>query len=384
MQTGTQSLDSRRLGNDGGAADAASAFVKTFPCTGCGAKLSFAPGTTTLKCEYCGTSNAFEEDDTRIEELDFDTYLKALEGKQETIEDEHVKCEKCGAEQNLPSNLFASRCTFCGVAIVSKSYANRRIKPKSLVPFQVERRAAQESFRRWVRKLWLAPNDLKRYAQSDAGLIGIYLPFWTYDAWTSSDYRGERGDDLNRNESYTTTNSQGETVTQTRTVRDTRWTAVSGHIDKFHNDVLVMASRSLPADIVGATERWDLMKLVPYKPEYVSGFQAEAYQVGLRDGFPIARQVIDEQIASAIRSDIGGDHQRILHVDARYSDIKFKHVLLPVWVSAYRYRDKAFRFIINGQTGEVSGESPKSWWKIAFLTLAILIGLFILLVLASK
>ena len=363
--------------------EGAPAFVKTFPCTGCGAKLSFAPGTTTLKCEYCGTSNAFKEDDTRIEELDFDTYLKALEGKQETIEDEHVKCEKCGAEQNLPSNLFASRCTFCGVAIVSKSYANRRIKPKSLVPFQVERRAAQESFRRWVRKLWLAPNDLKRYAQSDAGLIGVYLPFWTYDAWTSSDYRGERGDDFNRNESYTSTNSQGETVTQTRTVRDTRWTAVSGHIDKFHNDVLVMASRSLPADIVGATERWDLMKLVPYKPEYVSGFQAEAYQVGLRDGFPIARQVIDEQIASAIRSDIGGDHQRILHVDARYSDIKFKHVLLPVWVSAYRYRDKAFRFIINGQTGEVSGECPKSWWKIALLTTAILAVLFLLLMVLS-
>jgi hypothetical protein len=101
------------------------------------------------------------------------------------------------------------------------------------------------------------------------------------------------------------------------------------------------------------------MKLVPYKPEYVSGFQAEAYQVGLKEGFPIARQTIDDQIASAIRSDIGGDHQRIHQVNTRYSDIKFKHVLLPVWVSAYRYRDKPFRFIINGQTGEVSGQSPK-------------------------
>src|SRR6185295_2128340 len=216
-------------------------FVKTFPCTGCGAKLSFKPGTNELKCEYCGTENRFEVDDARIEELDFNTYLKALEGKQETVEEEHVKCDKCGAEQNLPSNLFASRCTFCGAAIVSKSYANRRIKPKSLVPFQVERRSAQDSFRKWVRKLWLAPNDLKRYAQSDAGLTGVYLPFWTYDAWTSSDYRGERGDDFNRSESYT--NSQGQT--QTRTVRETRWTSVSGHIDKFHNDVLVMASRSL-------------------------------------------------------------------------------------------------------------------------------------------
>ncbi len=166
-------------------------------------------------------------------------------------------------------------------------------------------------------------------------------------------------------------------------MRETRWTAVSGHIDKFHNDVLVMASRSLPAEIVGATERWDLMKLVPYKPEFVSGFQAEAYQVGLKEGFPIARETIDRQVASAIKSEIGGDHQRINDVATRYSDIKFKHVLLPVWISAYRYRDKPYRFVINGQTGEVSGESPKSWWKIALLTTAILIGLFVLLVVVS-
>jgi LSD1 subclass zinc finger protein len=360
------------------------AFVKAFPCTGCGAKLSFAPGTSELRCEYCGTVNQFTVDDSRIEELDFNAYLKALEGKAEVVEEEHVKCDKCGAEQNLPSNLFASRCTFCSSPIVSKSYANRRIKPKSLVPFQVERRSARDSFRSWIRRRWLAPNDLKRYAQSDAGLTGVYLPFWTYDCWSSSDYTGERGDDFNRSVSYTAENSQGQGETRVRTEKETRWTSVSGHVDKFHNDVLVMASRSLPGDIIGAAGHWDLMKLVPYKAEFVSGFQAEAYQVGLRDGFPIAKQAIDSQIAAAIRGDIGGDHQRIHGVNTRYSDIKFKHVLLPVWVSAYRYRDKPYRFIINGQTGEVSGQSPTSAWKVAFLVLAILLALFVLLVLGNK
>jgi LSD1 subclass zinc finger protein len=363
--------------------DLSPVFVKTFPCTGCGAKLSFAPGTSSLQCDFCGTSNAIEAEDARIEELDFDTYLKALEGKQETIEEEHVRCDKCGASQNLPSNFFASRCTFCGAGIVSKSYANRRVKPKSIVPFQVDRKRAQECFRSWVRKLWLAPNDLKRYAQSDAGLTGVYLPFWTYDCHTSSDYRGERGDDYYATETYTTQNSSGQTVTQTRQVRRTRWTGVSGHVDAFHDDVLVMASTSLSSDIVAATERWDLSKLSPYQPEYVSGFQAEAYSIGLKEGFPVARATIDIHVRRAIERDIGGDHQRIHSVSTRYSGVKFKHVLLPVWVSAYRYRDKAFRFIINGQTGEVSGESPKSWWKIAFLALAILVGLFVLLVLGS-
>jgi LSD1 subclass zinc finger protein len=364
--------------------DEAPAFVKTFPCTGCGARLSFAPGTRELRCEYCGTANAIAEDDGRVEELDFNTYLKALEGKLETVEEEQVKCEKCGAEQTLQASLFASRCTFCGTGIVSRSYANRRIKPRSIVPFQVDRERAQESFRSWVRKLWLAPNDLKRYAQSDTGLTGVYLPFWTYDCRTSSDYRGERGDDYYTTETYTTRNSSGQTVTQTRQVRHTRWTAASGHVDHFHDDVLVMASTSLPAHIVDSTERWNLKALVPYQPEFVSGFQAEAYRIGLREGFPVAKAAIDVRIRKLVERDIGGDHQRIHSVASRYSDIKFKHVLLPVWISAYRYRDKPYRFVINGQTGEVCGESPKSWWKIAFLVLAILLGLFVLLVIGSS
>ncbi|HRA24683.1 MAG TPA: hypothetical protein PLK52_14030, partial [Usitatibacteraceae bacterium] len=80
------------------------------------------------------------------------------------------------------------------------------------------------------------------------------------------------------------------------------------------------------------------------------------------------------------RRDIGGDQQRIHSVSTRYSGVKFKHVLLPVWISAYRYRDKAYRFLINGQTGEVSGESPKSWWKIAAIALGALILLILVLV----
>ncbi|NJD88137.1 MAG: hypothetical protein FIB05_08985 [Betaproteobacteria bacterium] len=361
-----------------------SAFVKTFPCAGCGAKLTFAPGTRELRCEYCGTANAIAENDARVEELDFDTYLKALEGKMEVQEVEEVRCDKCGAEQSLAGSLFAGHCTFCGAAIVSKGYASRRIKPKSLVPFQVNRQRAAEAFRRWVRSLWLAPGDLKRYAQSDAGLTGVYLPYWTYDCNTASDYAGERGDDYYTTETYTTQDSQGRSSTQTRRVKHTRWTPASGHVEKFHDDVLVMASKTLPAGITDSVMRFNLKGLVPYQPEFVSGYQAEAYQVTLREGFPIARQSIDEAVRALIRRDIGGDQQRIHSVSTRYADVKFKHVLLPAWISAYRYRDKVYRFLINGQTGEVSGESPKSWWKIALLVAAVLVVLFLILLAGGK
>ena len=356
------------------------AFVKTFPCTGCGAKLSFSPGTKELRCEYCATANPIPEDGENVEELDFDTYLQALEGKMEVEEVEEVRCEKCGAEQSMAGHLFAGHCTFCGAAIVSKGYASRRIKPKSLVPFQVTRDRAAEAFRRWVRGLWLAPGDLKRYAQKDAGLAGVYLPYWTYDCRTASDYAGERGDDYWTTETYTTQDAQGKSVTQTRQVKHTRWTPAAGHVERFHDDVLVMASKSLPPRITGSVMRFDLKGLVPYQPQFVSGFQAEAYQVTLREGFPIAKRSIDEAVRALIRHDIGGDQQRIHSVSTRYSGVKFKHVLLPVWISAYRYRDKAYRFLINGQTGEVSGESPKSWWKIAAIALGVLVLLILVLV----
>jgi len=368
------------LGRDDGPA----AFIKTFPCTGCGAKLSFAPGTRNLKCEFCGTQNEIAADDARIEELDFEIYLKALEGRQETFEEEHVRCEKCGAEQNLGASLFAGQCAFCGAAIVSKGYANRRIKPKSLIPFKVDRRRAQDEFRRWVKGLWLAPGELKRYAQSDAGVTGTYIPFWTYDCRTSSDYRGERGDSYYTNESYTTRNSAGESVSETRRVQQTKWSPASGHVDCFHDDVLVLASQSLPSELRGATMEWNLKEgLVPYQPEFVSGFRAEAYQIGLKDAFPIAQKQIDARIYSLVRKDIGGDQQRVHDISTAYSETRFKHVLLPVWISAYRFRDKTYRFLVNGQTGEVAGESPLSWQRVTLLVIGVIIFFFIVLWLGS-
>ncbi len=359
-------------------------FVKTFPCGGCGAKLTFAPGTHTLKCEYCGHTNEIHESDERIEELDFETSLKALEGKQETFTEEHVRCDKCGAEQNLPSNVFASMCSFCGADIVSKSYANRRIKPKSMIPFGIDKRKAQDDFRAWVRKLWLAPGELKKYAESDAAVTGMYIPFWTYDCRTSTDYRGERGENYYTNETREVRNAQGETVTQTERVQHTNWTPASGHVDYFHDDVLVLASQTLPRELRGATTAWDLKALVPYQAEFVSGYRAEAYQVGLADGYPLAKEQIDSKIYSLVRADIGGDAQRVNDLSTRYSEIKFKHVLLPVWVSAYRFRNKTYRFLVNGQTGEVAGESPLSWQKVTWLVVGIIIVVVIALLLSGK
>jgi hypothetical protein len=87
------------------------------------------------------------------------------------------------------------------------------------------------------------------------------------------------------------------------------------------------------------------------------------------------------EIEQSIRRDIGGDEQRILTTHSKYDQVTFKHVLLPVWISSYRYKNKVFRFLVNGQSGKVKGERPYSIMKILGLILAVaavVIGIIII------
>ena len=132
------------------------------------------------------------------------------------------------------------------------------------------------------------------------------------------------------------------------------------------------ASRTLPKRFTDALQPWDLSALEPYLPQYLAGFRAEAYQVDLDQGFVEARALMDRQIERDVKFDIGGDQQRVHRIDTAINNVTFKHILLPVWLAAYKYRGQTYRFVVNGQTGRVQGERPWSTWKIVF---AIFVGL---------
>ena len=83
---------------------------------------------------------------------------------------------------------------------------------------------------------------------------------------------------------------------------------------------------------------------------------------------------MDNVIHRDVKFDISGDAQRVESVDTQLGTLTFKHVLLPVWLAAYKYRGKTYRFVVNGQTGRVQGERPYSALKI---TVAVIIGLII-------
>jgi len=336
---------------------------KSFKCQKCGAKMQFVPGSDSQECPYCGHENPIPKSEEDIEELDFASVLAQQSEAEQTDERLTLKCGNCGAEATTDPNVTSQACPFCGSHIVATASSTRQIKPKSLLPFKVTLQESRAAFKRWLSGLWFAPNELKRGAARADKLAGMYVPYWTYDCDTTSFYRGQRGEHYWETQHYTT-RENGKTVHKTRRVRKTRWYPASGTVWNSFDDVLVLASDSLPGKYTERLEPWDLPNLVPYSDEYLSGFRAESYQVDLAEGFQRAQEPIDAAINQSIRRDIGGDEQRISHVKTRHDHITFKHILLPIWISAYRYRDRTYRFLINGRTGEVQGERPWSWVKI--------------------
>jgi len=351
-------------------------------CSGCGAILKYSPGAEALTCEYCGFVSPLpktsEEREIAVQEIDYQSFL-ANATQENLVEVITTKCSTCGAEVTLKQNVNSDSCAFCGTSlVVTNTNSQKLIKPKSLLPFKITDREAHALFKNWINSLWFAPNNLKALARREEGIKGVYLPYWTYDSDTYSRYTGRRGEDYYVSETYTVTEN-GQEVTKTREVKHTRWYSASGQVRNNFDDVLVVASNSLPEKYTYALEPWDLGNLVPYQDQYLSGFRSESYQVSLASGFEKAKQLMSVKINETIRRDIGGDHQEISSVNTSYSEITFKHILLPVWLSSYRYQDKILRFMVNARTGEVQGERPWSWIKI---TLAILAGLIVIGVLA--
>ena len=362
---------------------------RKFPCPQCGARLDFDPSAGGLKCPYCGHEEVIAKDaGGEVVERDYLDYLDKLEtgGGRGPIagRSSQVRCTGCGAIVLLEDKVVTERCPFCHTHLENEpASAAGAVPPESLLPFKTELRAARDAFTRWLDGLWFAPSELKTGATLGQ-LTGVYLPYWTYDSMTSTRYAGERGEDYQETETYTETTADGKTETKTRTVIRTRWYSVSGEVRHFFDDVLVCGSKSLPPGMVGDLEPWDLAGLESFQPSYLSGFKTERYAVGLKEGFGRAKELMEPEIVSLIHRDIGGDHQRIHRKTTKYSAITFKHLLLPVWVAVYRYRQETYQVLVNGRTAKVVGKRPWSAWKIFRLVALIVLAVALVAILVAK
>ena len=328
-----------------------------------------------MVCPYCGRKEQIPASAEQVVERSYEEYLRPRESQLETLAVNalEVRCDGCGAIVVFTPPEVAGECAFCGRKIVAQpKSADPLVAPEGVLPFVVGQKQASDVIKRWISSRWFAPNALKKMAYQEA-VGGVYLPFWTYDAHTTSYSEGQRGDHYYVTELRTVRDAQGNESTQQVQVQKTRWTPASGRVEVWHDDVLIAATLSVALNRLGALDPWDLDQLQPYQEAYLSGFKAQRYQVDLPQGFEQAKQIMASVIEGKVRQDIGGDEQRVEQVTTSYSAVTFKHLLLPVYLGAYRFNQKVYQVMVNARTGEVQGDRPYSIWKIALLILFILI-----------
>jgi predicted RNA-binding Zn-ribbon protein involved in translation (DUF1610 family) len=366
-------LSSEKGSSPGEAIDAGRGRI--FPCEQCGADLEFSIGAQSLQCPYCGSVKQIElPDDAPIVERDYLEMLDKLErlhelgrSESEGASQEHaIRCESCGGEVVFQGTLTSSQCPYCASPLQRDKIhdAPNRISVDGILPFQVPEAKAKQALRNWVRSLWWAPNAFLREG-ANGKFNGVYLPYFTYDSLTFTRYSGMRGDYY-----YITVGSGNNR----RTERRIRWSGSGGEFQRFFDDVQIMAVQKQSQSLAQRLEPWPLERCSSFTQQMLAGFLARTYDITLQDGFATARQRMEAALSAEVRRRIGGDVQQVTSQQTNYSAITFKHLLLPVWMMAYRYRDRPYRVLINAVTGEVSGERPYSLVKIGF---AIATGLVI-------
>ncbi len=340
------------------------AGLRKFPCAACGADVVWNPGAEALKCPYCGTVRAVPQKHGEVVERPIEEGLRAPRDLGWGTERKTVRCQRCGASQSFGPGIAASRCAFCGTpAVVEAPASGTMVRPEGLLPFKVGLDQAAGMFRGWLSRLWFRPKDLGENA-SLSSLQGVYVPFWTFDAATHSEWEAEAG-------------TPYQVSVGGRTETRVRWEPVSGFLEKFFDDLPVAASRGIPRDLLPDLEPFPTKDFVPYDPSFLSGFLAEEIAVDLPDALREARARMEREIRSACAGQIPAPMHRGLEVRTAWSGLAYKSGLFPIWIAAYDYRGTPYRFLVNGVTGRISGKAPWSLVKIAFALLAAILVLLL-------
>ena len=289
-----------------------------------------------------------------------------------------MQCKGCGAKVEVSSDCTATECPYCGAKYVLAEKQEEAIVPDGVVPFKVDKHKVKETFTKWINKRWLAPGKLKQLYESDK-IQGIYLPYWTFDADVVCDYSAEGG----KHRKVEVKQEDGSTVTKT----ETDWYNTHGRVKEFFDDVQVKGSKNMKASLLRGIEPYDTKKqLASYSPEYLSGYGAECYTVPLEDAHSEANGIMETELRDLARKDVRKhyDEVRNIRIAPDYREETYKHILIPIYATAFTYGNKNYTVLINGQTGKIKGDYPKSPVKIGIIVAIVAAIVAIALIFGNK
>lgn len=373
----------------------------THKCPNCGGPLLFNPKDQKFHCEYC--LNIYtEEEVTRYEQQQHEAHLEnpstttaeenltftakeesSATQQTETTENETTadagtmeifNCPSCGAQIVTDATTAATYCYYCHNPVVLAGRLSGEFLPENVLPFTIEKDEAIEKFLAWTKKKWFIPRDFFSKNQIDK-LTGVYFPYWVVDAEvdgqlqaTGTSIRIWRVGDIE--------------YTETKRFNVGR----SGKLS-FKELVKNALSKNVQQKMVEGVQPFLIDQAVPFKSQYLAGFQAEKRDIEYEAIKKHVQQELQDYSESLLRDSASG-YTTLTNVrtDISLNQENNHYMLLPIWLVTYRSQEqskKVYYYAMNGQTGKVSGVLPISYTRLGLATLGIFAGLLALFLLGG-
>lgn len=292
------------------------------------------------------------------------------------VAQKRFRCKNCSAEITVDPSERSFTCPFCDSTYVLElpPAESNRERPEFVVGFTITPQDAVEKFQGWLRQNgWFRPGDL-RQAQIQEKMRGVYLPFWSFSMLAESRWSAQIGEYWYRTETYTVVEN-GKSVTRTRQVRETEWWPLSGLHHSYYSGYLISGSKGLPQVWAERIKPFRLEALKRYQPYFLAGWLSEEYSVEKQAAAELCKQEFYRWEQKNVAGFLPGDTQSGVTVETQFSNVNSDLILLPIYLLTYKYRDKLYRFLVNGQTGKFCGDKPLSYRRIA-----VAVGFVILLI----
>lgn len=318
-----------------------------FKCKNCEGNVVYSPEAKKMVCPYCESEGSEERRD----------YTES-----------NIKiCPNCSGEVPVLEHTSALQCPYCDNYLILNSRVENEYAPRWVIPFQMGKENCKKSIREHFKKCLFAPTDFLSEAKLNE-IQGIYVPFWFYDYDTTCTYEGEG----KKVRTWTTGNTQ---------YIETSYYAIAREMDISFSKMPVDASLDMPDEVMDLLEPFRYDQLQEFRPEYLSGFYGEKYNMGADTLETRIKQKMNQDVEDMMKetyTDYSG--VRKINSNTYINNSEVNYGLLPVWKYLYKYQGKEYPFYVNGQTGKIVGTPPVSVKKV--WAYAVSLGLSLAAVLA--
>lgn len=328
--------------------------VQDFKCPSCGAALAWDSGQQKMKCDHCDNTfdvealkeYADEREEQPVEEYAWEPYEASgeLSGLKSYI------CNSCGGVITGEETTAATHCPYCDSPVVLDNNVSGLLRPDIVIPFKQNKQAAIDAFARFCRKKAFLPG---RFASDNhvEEITGLYVPFWLFDCGVDGKVRF----DATKTRHWSDSSYDYTQTDHFMVIRE------GGAQFEF---VPVDGSQKMDDAFMEAIEPFDMSEGVSFETAYLAGYLADKYDVSAEESHPRANQRVKNGLVELMRQTATGYDSVIEEsTSIKVTDGRVRYAMFPVWILSTRYKDKLYRFAMNGQTGKFVGNLPMSWGK---------------------